>query len=99
MEFKVIDKAEQGASALSVKVTRRLIHDTSTRQLRHELASYSPGLGGRHIKLKRRNLFDCQARLFAHLLSDIPVEYATLYFLFEPEFYFVEFSFFFCNIQ
>jgi hypothetical protein len=56
VEFKVINEAEQGASALSVKVTRRLIHDTSTRQLRHELASYSPGLGGRYIKLKRRNL-------------------------------------------
>jgi hypothetical protein len=56
VEFKVINEAEQGASALSVKVTRRLIHDLSTRQLRHEFPSYSPGLGGRHLELKRRNL-------------------------------------------
>ena len=63
MKFKVINEAEQGASALSMKVVCRLTHDTSTRELQYELPGCSPGLEGSYSKPKRGKLVGAVARV------------------------------------
>jgi hypothetical protein len=63
VKFQVINEAEEGASALRMKVVRRLSHDPSTRELRYELSGCSPGIGRSYSKLKRGNLVRAVARV------------------------------------
>jgi len=56
VKFKVVNEAKQGAPALGVKVFRRLAHDAGAWESGYLVSRGWPGFGGRHGKLKGRNL-------------------------------------------